>query len=339
MQLVEGLGILLLLGLSSAVTPEEQEESTNDFPLLMPHTKPESPESYLCTPVRLSTEETYYVVGFKPKAEMRTAHHILVFGCEEPGSDDEVWQCGEMSSDKPGSNIHRPCATTSNIIYAWAMDAPPLQLPEDVGFRVGAGTDIKYLVLQVHYNSIDHIPSTGDQSGVILQYTDKVQPKSAGVLLLGTGGFAPPRSTTYFETSCEITDPRPIHPFAFRTHTHSLGKVVSGWRVRDRKHWTLIGKKSPQLPQMFYPVLGDVSLRQGDHVAARCTMVNNRDRPTYIGVTNKDEMCNFYMMYWVSGTEPVYPNSCFTKGPPSWSWGGFMQGGLKNIPDVEASTL
>lgn len=63
----------------------------------------------------------------------------------------------------------------------------------------------------------------------------------------------------------------PIYPFAFRTHTHHLGesfqssvrctlrvhewtlpvagKVVSGYRVRDGE-WTLIGRQSPQLPQV-----------------------------------------------------------------------------------------
>ena len=30
-------------------------------------------------------------------------------------------------------------------------------------------------------------------------------------------------------------------------------------------------------------------------------------------MTNKDEMCNFYMMYWVEGKSPVTPNTCFTR--------------------------
>lgn len=38
------------------------------------------------------------------------------------------------------------------VLYAWARDADPLQLPEDVGFEVGSGTESEYLVLQVHYS-------------------------------------------------------------------------------------------------------------------------------------------------------------------------------------------
>ena len=85
--------------------------------------------------------------------------------------------------------------------------------------------------VQVHYASVDYIPAEGDDSGVFLEYTEQEQPKTAGVLLLGTGGSAPPHSTTYFETSCEIEDSRQIHPFAFRTHTHSLGKLADNSSV------------------------------------------------------------------------------------------------------------
>ena len=67
------------------------------------------------------------------------------------------------------------------------------------------------------------IPKDGDSSGIFLHYTHHPQPKTAGVFLLGTSGYAPRHSTTYFETACEMDDDREIHPFAFRTHTHSLG--------------------------------------------------------------------------------------------------------------------
>ncbi len=77
----------------------------------------------------------------------------------------------------------------------------------------------------MHYASVDHIPASGDDSGVFLEFTHEEQPKIAGVLLLGTGGLAPPHSTTFFESACEIEDDREVHPFAYRVHTHSLGKL------------------------------------------------------------------------------------------------------------------
>ena len=90
-----------------------------------------------------------------------------------------------------------------------------------------------------------------------------------------------------------------FHPFAFRTHAHQIGTVISGYRIRDGE-WTLIGKKDPKLPQMFYPVENRQSLDyvNGDHLAMRCTMVSYRQRITYMGATNDDEMCNFYIMHY-----------------------------------------
>ena len=51
----------------------------------MPKVTPYQAESYLCTPIRMDTEDTYYIVGFKPNATKMTAHHMLIYGCEEPG--------------------------------------------------------------------------------------------------------------------------------------------------------------------------------------------------------------------------------------------------------------
>ena len=72
------------------------------FPLLMPKVHPTLVETYLCTPVRLNDVQTHFVIGFKPNATMHTAHHMLIYGCEEPGSDEDVYNCGEMAVKQPG---------------------------------------------------------------------------------------------------------------------------------------------------------------------------------------------------------------------------------------------
>ena len=83
------------------------------------------------------------------------------------------------------------------------------------------------------------------------------------------------QSLTKMEVACELRfSSLPLHPFAFRVHTHALGVAVSGWRVRRGKNnddlWTLLGKEDPQLPQMFYPVQDyGVELKEGDTLAAR----------------------------------------------------------------------
>lgn len=68
--------------------------------------------------------------------------------------------CGEMAQSEHSSEeapASSPCGqgSSSQIIYAWARDAPPLVLPDGVGFKVGKDSPIKYIVLQVHYAHID----------------------------------------------------------------------------------------------------------------------------------------------------------------------------------------
>jgi len=56
---------------------------------------------------------------------------------------------------------------------------------------------------------------------------------------------------------------------------HFEGKVVSGWKVTNNFEWSLIGKRDPQLPQMFYPIANEsFTINHGDYIAARCTMVS-----------------------------------------------------------------
>lgn len=199
---------------------------------------------------------------------------MLLYGCGEPGSDKSVWNCGEMNNSGDLDEESYPtCAygASSQIVYAWARDAPKLSLPQDVGFKVGKDSPIKYLVLQVHYMS-KFPEGKHDDSGIFIEYTMRPMPKQAGVLLLGTGGMIPPMKTEHMEVSCEIREEKTIYPFAYRTHTHALGKVVSGYRIREDNYgnddWTLLGKRDPLTPQMFYPTLSQEPIKYGDKVSS-----------------------------------------------------------------------
>lgn len=309
------------------------EVDTYDF--LMPNVWPHKDELYLCTPIRISPHANYYIVGFQPNATMHTAHHMLLYGCSEPGANDSVWSCGEMQSNEIDDtyNTASPCRSGSQIVYAWARDAPSLHLPQDVGFHIGKDSPIKYLVLQVHYM---HRFSQGktDNSGVFLKYTKRQMLRQAGVILLGTSGMIQPNNVEHMETACTINENKVIHPFAFRTHTHGLGISVSGYVVRQDDSgdvWTLLGQKNPQLPQMFYPVVDTNAIRKDDILAARCVMNNTRPYIVRIGATNRDEMCNFYLMYWVESDTPLEQKYCFSAGPPYYYWSRAREN-LSNIP-------
>ncbi|XP_060068910.1 peptidylglycine alpha-hydroxylating monooxygenase-like [Ylistrum balloti] len=316
-------------------SPVKRDSKTENVDLLMPTVQPKVKDTYLCYGMKMNETPTY-IVGFRPHANKEIAHHMLLYGCKEPGVRDKnaIWNCGEMAHTTSSYSTAGVCGEGQQIVYAWAMDAPALQLPEGVGFKVGGNTNIDYLVLQVHYKDVSpFLAGETDSSGITLVTTDQQMPKRAGVYLLATGGRIPAHSVEYLESACPLRTDLTLHPFAFRTHTHTLGKVVSGYRVRDAK-WEEIGRKSPQEPQMFYNATSPgMEIRNNDILAARCTMENNLDRTVYIGATQNDEMCNFYMMYYVNGDRIADQNSCFSSGAPYYTWESSPYAGNMNLKE------
>lgn len=331
------LAVLLLIGtfhlgvieagwFKSDTEPEVVERgSIRESTLTMPGVTPQQNESYLCTAFPLNTDDTHFIVGYNPIAEMHQVHHMLLFGCEEPGSEDVVWDCGEMSTNK-GKYQHSPtCSSQPDILYAWARNAPKLELPKGAGFRVGGETRNKYIVLQVHYM---HSMNQKDSSGVRVESTTEEQPRTAATLLLATGGQIPAKSTEELEAACVIDEPVEIHPFAYRVHTHRHGIKVSGWVVQQsdtdvssKEQWHLLGERDPQLPELFEPVANkSLVVSQNDIIAAKCTIKNGENRIIEVGPTGDDEMCNFYLMYWVEGDNVLSDNTCFSPGPPEYYW-------------------
>ncbi|XP_078590499.1 peptidylglycine alpha-hydroxylating monooxygenase-like [Branchiostoma floridae x Branchiostoma japonicum] len=326
---VNMVGCYITLLLLSATVCGGLEDGTFAKTLRMPGATPEHSEALLCHAVKMEDDPTY-IVAYEPHASGEIAHHMMLYGCEEPGSTDEMWNCeetrggGRVCADGAGQDSRQ-------VVYAWALDAPAFSMPEDVGFRVGGTTQIKYIVLQLHYKN--KLPvNTKDNSGVTLHMQRK-QPKfQAGFYVLGTWGAIPPHVENYYmETACEYADASPMYPIAYRTHSHSLGVVTSGYRVRDNNQWTEIGRMSPQRPQMFYnATTPGMSVLSGDVLAARCTMTSHRDTVTKIGETNADEMCNFYIMYYTGRTDDLTVQWCFQQ---NYHW----EEHFSSIPDKASS--
>ncbi|XP_063066156.1 peptidyl-glycine alpha-amidating monooxygenase B isoform X3 [Engraulis encrasicolus] len=274
----------------------------------MPGVIPAASDTYLCMAVPVPTQREAYIVDFVPHATMDTAHHMLLYGCKTPVSTKGYWDCGtEMGT----------CEDEAKIMYAWARNAPPTKLPRDVGFKVGGDTHITHFVLQLHYGDISAFKDHHrDCSGLTLTMTSKPQPFIAGIYLMMSvdSVILPGKRVTNADIACSY-DSFAMHPFAFRTHTHHLGQVVSGYRIRDGK-WTLIGRQSPQLPQAFYPVANSVSVEYGDTLAARCVFTGEgRTTKTRIGGTSDDEMCNFYIMYYMESKHAEPYMDCMEHGP------------------------
>uniref|UniRef100_A0A183BNG9 Peptidylglycine monooxygenase n=1 Tax=Globodera pallida TaxID=36090 RepID=A0A183BNG9_GLOPA len=111
------------LSLPSPALPE-LPEGVNAADLRMPGVSPQMNESYLCSAFPLNSDRDHFIVGFEPVPTSHHIHHMIVYGCELPGSGDEAWDCGEMASSR-GRYSHSPvCSSQPDIIYAWALPQP-----------------------------------------------------------------------------------------------------------------------------------------------------------------------------------------------------------------------
>lgn len=307
----------------------------------LPGFRPSYPNEYVCTAKKLDPETSYYIRGFSPADDNGAAHHILLYGCKSPGlKKQEVWLCGEMSesaSEEETVNLQQGgvCGYgPSSILFAEAMQAGSYHLPDDVSFKIGKDTEVKYLVIQVHYKDVSKFGKDSelkDYSGIDIQYQKTPTKFSGGVLLLGSGGaIRPNRGPGDLETLDVMCPPdkiprqHAIVPFAFRTHAHSYGVLISGFQVKtnpwsQQTTWTMIGRMSPKMEQTFYPCKKDIVIEPTDNLFARCTYTNPTDKTVPIGPTSDDEMCNFYMMYYTLSDGPAASLSpCFSGGVRKW---------------------
>eukprot|EP00197_Chlamydomonas_leiostraca_P013619 CAMPEP_0202860488 /NCGR_PEP_ID=MMETSP1391-20130828/2163_1 /ASSEMBLY_ACC=CAM_ASM_000867 /TAXON_ID=1034604 /ORGANISM="Chlamydomonas leiostraca, Strain SAG 11-49" /LENGTH=823 /DNA_ID=CAMNT_0049539651 /DNA_START=226 /DNA_END=2694 /DNA_ORIENTATION=+ len=230
-------------------------------------------------------------------AEQSVVHHILLFGCNKPfqmpTADGVAWDCMSQPTCQDGG---------THIIYGWGRNAPHLELPPGVGYSVGEGTTIRYIVAQVHFLGAR---PPGDRSGVQLTLHSHATSYAAGLMAYAASFVIPPNTrSTLVDDECCYQGHQQLTTFAFRVHTHVLGRSVT----MTRELWNHTGREvvatnNPQLPQAFYPVKQQV-IWPGDRLKVTCDFDStSRSTPTYAGSTHNDEMCNMYMM--VYGHHPI----------------------------------
>ncbi|GMR53354.1 hypothetical protein PMAYCL1PPCAC_23549 [Pristionchus mayeri] len=247
---------------------------------------------------------TGYIVGYEPLADADRVHHMLLYGCTRPYAESGFWR-GESTCGGGGAHI----------LYAWARNAPNLELPKGVGFAIGDSSGesgIKYLVLQVHY-AAPFAGNVRDYSGVTLKVAAEEPPNLAAVYLLFSRLPIPPGQPAFQNNmSCTYPSRTVLHPFAFRTHTHKMGRLVSAFYKRNGQ-WTMVGKRNPQWPQLFEDISRPLEIHQGDFIAGSCRFdSSDTTKVTPMGSMGSNEMCNFYMMvYYKASDENPFPYGAY----------------------------
>jgi len=289
--------------------------------ITMPGVSPSKDDDYICTGVSVGDQagdQTIYAVSFTALGQDGPgikAHHMILSKCKKPKKTGfgETWDCQH----------HAMCNDQSKIMFAWAKHAQPTELPNDVGFSLQPD---EYLVLQVHYAK----PQQNDNSGLAVLVRQTKPKYTAGMFLLLRSHLKIPPFTpaVHGDVNCQANLRSPIHVFAYRTHAHSLGSVISGYRFspgeQGGRDWKMIAKGNPNWPQAFYPMNSELVVNPGDILAARCTYnTTEHSTPTKIGSTGGDEMCNLYLMFYTLSSEDDFlvcadeQNPALTKQLPS----------------------
>jgi len=231
-------------------------------------------------------------------------HHMLVFGCDGQKVSDDNFACG--MSNGPCMGLPR-----QTFLFGWAKDAAGIALPEHSGFAVGPNSNIKTIVIQVHY--ANPLPDN-DNSGVRMYYT--TTPAQAKIshfagVIAGVAASAlviPPQvEKTSIPVTCKWDGPEPLDVFAYRVHAHDMARGLPiTWEMhRPDEHapgeFEMVAQRDPGLAQVFNPLEKPIRIRVGDTWRLTCSY-NSMDRysVTRVGASNKMEMCNLYLMYYAT---------------------------------------
>lgn len=191
-----------------------------------------------------------------------------------------------------------------------------------------------------------------DNSGLTLQIQNEGIEREAGILLMSSVGFVEPGLSKH-EIWCRLNSNIKLHPFRFRVHTHEYGISVVGAKLIDKRtkmsafdeliagmssskgpqemqylfdnddlnkdvrlEAKLIGEQSPQVAQMFYEVADTrMVIGRDDIIYAACYYNQTNPWNINIGPTSRDEMCNFYLMYWTEAHTNLDQRICSRINP------------------------
>jgi len=232
-----------------------------------------------------------YITRIQALAKSSTVHHISLFGCDNTfNNTDRAWDCNDLSlcgrKSRKGEKIRK--------LFGWSLDATSFKMPDGIGFKAGPNSDMRYLVMNVHYSK----NTTNDHSGIEYMFQKKPVHYGAGMYAFVTNEIAiPPHTKNYYvNMSCDYNGPT-LKVFSFRVHTHEHGYENSAYRVRNQT-WTLIGKRDTQLPQQYVPLEHEIEIQKGDVIIGRCSYFNNGTEFVNYGLKHASEMCTIYLAFY-----------------------------------------
>jgi hypothetical protein len=184
-------------------------------------TPPPHEDTYRCftVPTNLTEEKWIRAVDTHP-GDRTTVHHVLTF-------IDTTGESVRLDEAEPGPGytcFGGPGFTTTGTLGGWAPGQRALELPENVAFRLPAGSRV---VMQVHYHPHGDAPQP-DRTSYGVYYSDAPSPKELRILPIVNQTFTiPPNDANYrVDASFFIPLPFPVKIWLVAPHMHLLGRKM-----------------------------------------------------------------------------------------------------------------
>jgi dopamine beta-monooxygenase len=279
---------------------------------------------YVCQKMKFPADRKRWVRKLSPIVQHpEVVHHMIIYACDsEPiGHRLDTTRCSAMSES---------CQT---LLYAWAVGAKDLCLPEGIGFPVGV-KGMTHMLLEIHYDNPKKLRNVIDSSGVAMTLTDVAPTHEAGMLMVGDPGLSLPRWMTGGQSSegihippdqrgyeysidcpsvCTdlmISDPQqPLTVIATGGHAHSTGVAVKVDRIPKGSSTPFVIFDEPDFDfdlQQLTPLPPSEykTIVKGDRLRVHCTYDTTRrsddvdDIITTSGLASDQEMCLGLLVYY-----------------------------------------
>lgn len=185
-------------------------------------TPPPHVDTYRCftIPTNLTTDAWVSAVDTHP-GDRTTVHHVLSF-------IDTTGESVALDAAEPGPGytcFGGPGFSLPGTLGGWAPGSRPLELPDDVGFSLPAGSR---LVLQVHYHPHGDEEPQPDRTEFGIYFADQKPSKEMRIVPLVNQTFTiPPNDPNYKVTAgLPIPVPFPLKLWFVAPHMHLLGKKI-----------------------------------------------------------------------------------------------------------------
>ncbi|XP_067141855.1 DBH-like monooxygenase protein 1 [Centruroides vittatus] len=250
--------------------------------------------------------DTEYYCKFFRVPKLNRKHHIIHFSTViEPGNEKFVhhmilYECTGVETEKIAPYLNEEyteCYTKDNLpkfpfcftlTYGWAVGGDTFIFPDQVGLPLGI-PEVKWLLLETHYDNPSLKRGIVDNSGFRITYTPKLRKHDAAVLAVGNLWypcvFIPPKQKEYIvaghaHPSClrQRVPPEGIKMYAFLLHSHLIGKKL---KVRHFRNGEELLPLARDLNydfdfQQFKYLPEERTVLPSDHLVVECTYDSSR---------------------------------------------------------------